>query len=128
MLNEMNPVGWFEIYVSDMTRSKSFYETVLGVRLEKLPQSGDSSDDMLAFPMNQGASGAAGALVKMEGAPIGAGGTIVYFVCNDCAEQVRRTKDAGGRVMKDKFSIGQYGNIALVSDLDGNIIGFHSMA
>jgi predicted enzyme related to lactoylglutathione lyase len=29
--------------------------------------------------------------------------------------------------VKDKFSIGQYGNIALASDLDGNIIGFHSM-
>jgi len=32
MANEMNPVGWFEIYVRDMERAKSFYETVLGVK------------------------------------------------------------------------------------------------
>ena len=32
-----NPVGWFEIYVDDMERAKSFYEAVLKVKLEKLP-------------------------------------------------------------------------------------------
>lgn len=111
-----------------MERAKSFYETVLGVRLTKIPQSGGSLGDMWAFPMNQGASGASGALARMEGAPSGAGGTIVYFVCDDCAEQVRRAKQAGGQVVKEKFSIGDYGNIALASDPDGNIVGFHSMA
>jgi predicted enzyme related to lactoylglutathione lyase len=34
----------------------------------------------------------------------------------------------GGHIVKDKFSIGDYGNIALVSDPDGNVVGFHSMA
>ena len=38
-----------------------------------------------------------------------------------------RAKEAGGRIVKDKFSIGDYGNIALVSDPDGNVVGFHSM-
>jgi predicted enzyme related to lactoylglutathione lyase len=33
-----------------------------------------------------------------------------------------------GRIVKDKMSIGQHGHIALVTDLDGNIIGFHSMS
>lgn len=125
---DMNPVGWFEIYVKDMTRAKSFYEKVLGTPLSKLPQSGDSLDDMWAFPMNQGAGGASGALVKMDGAPVGAGGTIVYFVTEDCGAAAARAKDAGGAIVKDKLSIGEYGNIALVSDPDGNIIGFHSMS
>jgi uncharacterized protein len=110
-----------------MDRAKSFYETVLGMPLTKLPQSGDSLDDMWTFPMNQGASGAAGALAKMDGAPVGPGGTIVYFVTEDCAKTAQRAKEAGGQIVKDKFSIGQYGNIALVADLDGNIIGLHSM-
>jgi predicted enzyme related to lactoylglutathione lyase len=127
MANEMNPVGWFEIYVKDMKRAKSFYETVLGLPLTKLPQSGDSLDDMWAFPMNQGASGAAGALARMDDAPVGPGGTIIYFVTEDCAKTAQRAKEAGGQIVKDKFSIGQYGNIALVADLDGNIIGLHSM-
>ncbi|MBV8926516.1 MAG: VOC family protein [Bradyrhizobium sp.] len=127
MANEINPVGWFEIYVRDINRAKTFYETVLGTPLTKLPQSGDSLDDMWAFPMNQGASGAAGALAKMDGAAVGPGGTIVYFVTDDCATVARRAKQAGGQIVKEKFSIGQYGHIALVTDLDGNVIGLHSM-
>lgn len=127
MTTEQNPVGWFEIYVRDMPRAKAFYEKTLGVTLSKLKQSGESLDDMWAFPMQQGGNGAAGALARMEGAPIGAGGTIVYFVCKDCAETAKQAEQAGGKIMKDKFSIGDYGNIALVTDPDGNIIGLHSM-
>jgi hypothetical protein len=33
---------------------------------------------------------------------------------------------AGGKVFRDKFSIGQYG-FALVFDTEGNMIGLHSM-
>src|ERR1700676_5022070 len=69
-----------------------------------------------------------GAIAKMDGAPVGAGGTIIYFVCDDCAQAAKRAKEAGGHIVKDKFSIGDYGNIALVSDPDGNVVGFHSMA
>ena len=31
-----NPVGWFEIYVDDMERAKSFYQKVFQRELEKL--------------------------------------------------------------------------------------------
>jgi predicted enzyme related to lactoylglutathione lyase len=120
-MSERNPVGWFELYVRDIKRAKAFYETLL-------KQSGGSLENMWAFPMNRDGSGATGALVKMDGAPVGAGGTIVYFVCDDCAQAAMRAKEAGGHIVKDKFSIGDYGNIALVSDPDGNVVGFHSMA
>ena len=45
-----------------------------------------------------------------------------------CAQAAKRAMEAGGHIVKDKFSIGDYGNIALVSDPDGNVVGFHSMA
>jgi hypothetical protein len=35
--------------------------------------------------------------------------------------------ESGGKVQKEKMSIGQYGFIALVSDTEGNMIGLHSM-
>jgi predicted enzyme related to lactoylglutathione lyase len=127
MTTARNPVGWFELYVRDMPRAIEFYEKTLGTTLTKLKQSGDSLDDMWAFPMNREGGGASGALAKMDGAPVGAGGTIVYFVCDDCAATAKPAKQAGGHIVKDKFSIGEYGNIALVSDPDGNIIGFDSM-
>ena len=62
-----NPVGWFEIYVQDMERARTFYEAVLGLRLSRLDSPGM---DMLAFPMNQQGYGASGALVKMPPAPV----------------------------------------------------------
>ncbi len=34
---------------------------------------------------------------------------------------------AGGRIQRDKMSIGQYGFIALAIDTEGNMIGLHSM-
>ncbi len=36
-------------------------------------------------------------------------------------------KAAGGKVFRPKFSIGEYGQAALVTDTEGNMIGLHSM-
>ncbi len=119
-----NPVGWFEIYVQDMPRAKTFYEHVFAVQLQKL----DSSElEMWAFPMQENGAGAMGTLVKMDGCPSGGNSTLVYFTCADCAVEAKRAKENGGQVFKDKFSIGQYGFIALVCDTEGNMIGLHSM-
>lgn len=119
-----NPVGWFEIYVQDMPRAKTFYEHVFAVQLQKL----DSSElEMWAFPMQENGAGAMGTLVKMDGCPSGGNSTLIYFTCADCAVEAKRAKENGGQVFKDKFSIGQYGFIALVCDTEGNMIGLHSM-
>lgn len=119
-----NPVGWFEIYVQDMARAKTFYEKTLEVTFEKL----EGPDiEMWAFPFDMEAPGAAGSLVKMEGKDSGTGGTIIYFSCADCAVQAGRAGKSGGKVVKEKFSIGQYGFIAFVEDTEGNMIGLHSI-
>jgi uncharacterized protein len=128
---DMNSVGWFEIYVKDMQRAKAFYEAVFGRKLEKLDNSGGSGasdvSEMWAFPGKPDSAGATGALVKMENGPSGVGGVLVYFVCEDCTVEAGRVAKNGGKVVKDKFSIGQYGNIAFVTDTEGNMIGLHSM-
>jgi len=118
-----NPVGWFEIYVQDMTRARKFYERVLETKLERLPSPGM---EMWNFPMQQNHPGTAGALVKMEGVPSGGNSTLVYFRCEDCAVEESRVKAGGGHVHKAKFSIGEYGFISLVLDTEGNMFGLHS--
>jgi predicted enzyme related to lactoylglutathione lyase len=119
-----NPIGWFEIYVQDMSRARAFYESVFATRLERL----EGPDiEMWAFGMQPDRPGAAGALVRMEGFPSGGNSTIVYFTCSDCATEAKRASESGGKIFKDKFSIGQYGFIALVFDTEGNMIGLHSM-
>jgi predicted enzyme related to lactoylglutathione lyase len=123
-----NPVGWFEIYVQDMERAKQFYEATFAVTLELLPSPNDMPLEMWSFPMGTpDLPGAAGALVKMEGCSSGGSGTIVYFSCEDCAVEAARAVANGGSMQQDKFSIGEYGFIALVFDSEGNIIGLHSM-
>ena len=119
-----NPVGWFEIYVQDMNRARAFYESVFETTLERLDSPGM---EMWSFPMQQQQSGASGALIKMEGFPSGGNSTLVYFTCSDCATEAKRASDSGGTIVKGKFSIGQYGFIALVTDTESNMIGLHSL-
>ncbi len=119
-----NNVGWFEIYVNDMARARKFYETVIGVSLSKL----EGPDvEMYAFPMEMDAPGSPGSLVHMPGFPVGQNSTLVYFTCEDCAVEESRVVGAGGRIEKEKFSIGPYGFVSLVYDTEGNMIGLHSM-
>ena len=54
-------------------------------------------------------------------------GVIIYFASEDCAVEAKRAGAKGGKIIKDKFSIGRYGFIAHVTDPDGNMIGLHSM-
>jgi predicted enzyme related to lactoylglutathione lyase len=120
---ETNPVVWFEIYVQDMERARRFYEQVFEVQLQRLP----SPDlEMWAFPMDMAKHGAGGALVRVPGVPSGGSGTLVYFGSADCAVEEARIVQAGGRIMRPKTSIGQYGHIVLAFDPDGNLFGLHS--
>ena len=125
-----NPVVWFEIYVQDMARAQAFYEAVLALELQTLaaPEGDASGFHMLAFPAEMHQGGAAGALVKAEGVASGGGGTLVYFGCADCAVEAARIEAAGGKLFREKFSIGEYGFCALGVDTEGNMFGLHSMA
>ena len=122
-----NPIGWFEIYVNDMPRAKKFYESVLGVELERLGDPSDSSILMMAFPSDMESYGATGTLVKMEGFPAGGNSTLVYFSCDDCSVEESRLVSSGGQVQRTKMSIGDYGFITLAIDTEGNMFGLHSM-
>jgi predicted enzyme related to lactoylglutathione lyase len=97
---------------------------VFGVQFEQL-EGGEL--EMWAFPMERDAPGSPGSLVKMPGFPSGGNSTIVYFACEDCANEAKRAAASGGKIFKDKFSIGEYGFIALVTDTEGNMIGLQSM-
>jgi len=125
-----NPGVWFEIYVDDMDRARKFYETVFATTLTDMamPEGLDNGMKMLSFPSTmEPVGGAAGALVKMEGAKAGSGGTIIYFGTEDCAIEEARVTSAGGKVFKPKMGIGEYGFITIAVDTEGNIFGIHSM-
>lgn len=120
-----NAVGWFEIYVNDMERAKKFYEAVFAVTLDHLDM---PEVEMWSFSMNDEASGASGALIRMDGHEAGGNSTLVYFNCDDCAVEEARVEPNGGKIFKSKFSIGDHGFISLAYDTEGNMFGLHSMS
>jgi len=63
----------------------------------------------------------------MEGVASGGNSTLVYFSCDDCAVEAARVTSFGGKLHREKISIGQYGFIALVVDTEGNLFGLHSL-
>jgi len=125
-----NAVCWFEIYVDDIPRAKSFYESVLDLELTCLDNPSEPKDfpqpEMWAFPMEE-RPGASGAICKMEGVAAGGNSTLVYFSSEDCAIEQARVEKAGGKVVVPKMAIGDYGFISIAQDTEGNTIGFHSM-
>lgn len=123
---KVNAIGWFDIYVADMVRAVAFYEGVLAQRLEPI---GDPTGEtqMMSFSGDMKAYGAAGALVKSVHSRPGIGGTMVYFGVDDCSVEESRVVAAGGNVVRPKFSIGQFGWVALCMDTEGNMFGLNSM-
>lgn len=121
-----NAIGWFDIYVTDMNRAVTFYESVLQHKLEPI---GDPTGEtqMMSFSTDMGLYGAGGALVKSNYARPGVGGTLVYFSVEDCANEASRVVAAGGQVVRPKFSIGEFGWVALCQDSEGNLFGLSSM-
>lgn len=126
-MSKMNAVGWFDIYVADIDRAVSFYETILGCKLEAI---GDPTGEtkMMSFPSDMSTYGAGGALTQSPHASPGPGGTLVYFSSQDCAIEEARVEAAGGKIIRPKFSIGEFGWVSLCQDTEGNHFGISSMA
>jgi len=122
-MNNLNPVCWFDINVTNLERSKQFYETVLNTKLTDLPiEWGKQS----TFPFSDKGPNATGALVERQEVSTIGNNTVIYFSSEDCITEELRIEKAGGKVIQNKTAIGEFGFISLFQDLDGNTIGLHS--
>ncbi|MDX2273522.1 MAG: VOC family protein [Cyanobacteriota bacterium] len=125
-MEKPNVIGWFDIYVEDMDRAVTFYESVFEQKLEKIVDP-TGETQMMSFPANMKAYGASGALVKTKHSRPGIGGTMVYFGVEDCSVQESRIIGAKGKIVRPKFSIGEFGWVTLCVDTEGNMFGLNSM-
>lgn len=119
-----NPVNWFEIPVNDMERAKNFYENVFGIQLT-LSVMGPLT--MAFFPSARDAFGASGTLVKAESYVPSHSGTMVYFWTEDIEAMLARVEKNGGKIIRSKMNIGQYGFVGHFEDCEGNRVALHSM-
>jgi len=123
MSTASNPVCWFEIPVSDMARAMTFYEHVFGLKLA-LQDMGPLQ--MAWFPMKPGGHGAAGTLVKSPAYTPSHAGTLVYFTAADIDATLQRVTERGGKVLRARTSIGDYGFVGHFEDSEGNRVALHS--
>jgi uncharacterized protein len=124
-MEKSNSVCWFDIYVDDMDRAVRFYESVFQKKLEKVPDP-TGETEMMSFPAFMDSYGSSGALVKSQHGRPGVGGTMVYFTVEDCAVEAARVTAAQGKVVRPKFSIGDFGFVSLCIDTEGNMFGLNS--
>ena len=118
-----NALNWFDIPVSDMERAAKFYSEILGVALEPGPSG--PGYQMAMFP-TQG--GVGGALMQGEVYTPSHQGALVYLNGGDDLNTVlSRVEAAGGKVLQEKFGIGENGFPAYFEDTEGNRVGLHSL-
>lgn len=120
-----NAINWFEIPVTDFTRAKKFYETILGVEIIEMPFP-DGKYGM--FPADMMNGGVSGGLAQGKGFEPSEKGTVVYLNGGeDLSLPLSRVEQAGGKIFIPKTSIGQNGFMAHFIDTEGNHVAFHSM-
>ena len=123
-----NPVGWFEVPVSDMDRAIKFYEAVFEYKLDR---NKIGPLDMAWFPMIDDAPGTTGTLVKYD--PMyksSQEGTLIYYTSpsGDLQAEQDRVEAAGGKVTVPKKQVSEdHGYMCLCVDTEGNRFAIHSL-
>lgn len=120
-----NPINWFELPVNDMDRAKKFYETILGIEIS-VQEFGKAL--MGWFPFEANGPGATGTLMKGESYVPSHHGTMIYFSVPEIDDVLAKVKAAGGKVLNQKFSLGEHGFSGHFEDSEGNRVALHQAA
>lgn len=121
----MNPVGYFEIPVSNLARAKHFYEQVFGTQLELAQIDGN---EMALFPYAEGQPGASGALACGPSYQPGRSGPRIYFSVDDIDATLRLALIEGAEGHYPITEVPGYGWVAEFIDTEGNCIALHAVA
>lgn len=119
----VNPVGWFDLHVANLDRAKKFYQTVFNIKLTDAPVEWGKQ---AFFPFSPESLDITGALVEKTDFVPNGNNTIIYFETEDNISEEQRIEKAGGKVVKPKMNIGEFGFISIFIDTEGNTVGLHS--
>ncbi|QOD60250.1 VOC family protein [Polaribacter haliotis] len=123
-MKNVNPVNWFDINVSNLNNAKEFYEAIFNIKLVDFPI---EAGKQAGFPFDPKSGNITGALVEKENFIAGNNNTVVYFESEDCTIEEAKVEKAGGKIIRPKMFIGEFGFVSILMDIDGNAIGLHSM-
>ena len=112
-------VVWFEIPVTDMKRSKAFYDTVFKT---ELVEDSTGPNVMAMFPVTDMKVGNSGHIYPGKPAASGTGNTVHLLAPEPLEESIERLTKNGGKVVSPIVTIPP-GRFAYCLDPDGNSIG-----
>ena len=124
MSSSTNAINWFEIPATDISRAKTFYESIFEITMHEMEMS-----DMkyVMFPFDPKSAKVSGAIAKSSFHTPGSTGTIIYLNANpDLQNVLDRIENAGGKITMPKTSIGGNGFLAFFTDSEGNGMALHS--
>ena len=120
-----NAINWFEIPAKNFERAKSFYEAVLGIKIQPVPH---PTNKYGIFPAEMEKGQVGGALSEGEGCEPSNKGSLVYLNGgDDLSVPLSKVEKAGGKIVLPKFPIGPNGFMAHFTDTEGNKVALHSM-
>jgi predicted enzyme related to lactoylglutathione lyase len=123
MTKQANRISWFEIPVTDLERSAALYGKTLGIEMKREVLFGVPH----AILMAEGDAVTGTLISDPRRAPGRGTGTVVYLYAADgVAAALARAVEAGARCVQPTTDIAPFGTIALIEDLDGNVVGLHA--
>lgn len=118
-----NLISIVEIPVSDFSRAIQFYQTILGLTIEKMEMDGNQ---MGILPNQPGEVN----VVLVKGSdyqPTSAGAVLYLNAGHDLQPMLDKVAQNGGQVLLEKTQISpEMGYFALIMDTEGNKLGLHS--
>ena len=113
-----NRVVWFDIPAIDLARASEFYSKVLDISV---------TDGHGVAVLEHGGDDVAGCLFQSEDEMPSDTGLLLYFnVSGRLDAATKATEQFGGKILKTKEAIGQFGYRTIVLDSEGNRIALHS--
>lgn len=121
-----NSLNWFEIPVTDLQRTRHFYQVIFSMHMDESEMMGLR---MAFFPYQPGSGKASGALVQGDGYIPGQGGSLLYLNANPSMDGVlEKIEPEGGTIVMPKTLIStEIGYMAIFIDPEGNKMALHSM-
>ena len=121
----MNRVVHFEINAEDVDRASKFYRTVFDWKIE--PWGPPEYGYMHVETGNASEPGIDGGIWKGEGSRPPSGSRLNAFNCSiqvaNIDDTLKKVKDAGGTIPKEKAQIPGVGWLAMCVDTEGNVFG-----
>jgi predicted enzyme related to lactoylglutathione lyase len=112
--------AYFEIPVTDLDRAINFYQSLLGIELERGSIHGY---DMAFFPFENNGGGISGALCKGDVYKPSIDGSFIYLFTSNIDEVLSKAAALGSEIMFEKTDAGNC-FVAEIKDSEGNRICF----